>query len=292
MITAVVKNRLKIIQSHFTFKTPKVVQKGSTKRSTAKMKKIDFEITIDNYKEDIKRLYTMLRPHVRLDEISECREIDQGIVNLIWKVNDQKSDEPVVVRVYLLRLLQSVGEEEREMQKNEPPPIDRRLELEVLQAASELGITAKMFATFKNGFIYKYVDGLTNCFEAYDLSVARQVAIKMARLHRIRLADGLAQSKPGVSWILRDDCPELVREQRALFDKKMKESEFEELRSQLPAYSSLAEEYERLQKMVAEKDALGPVCICHNDLNFGNLLIDRQTKEPFFIDFEWVSNSL
>lgn len=253
------------------------------------MKKFDFEVTVDNFQNDIKRLYIMLRPTVKADEISECREIEEGIVNAIVRVNDPKSDEPVVVRVYLLRLLQSMGEEEREKQKSQPPPINRQLELEVLRNASELGITAKLFATFSNGFIYKYVNGITNCFEAYDLPVARQVAIKMARLHRIRLADGLAQSKPGVSWILRDDNPKLVMERRALFDKKMKESEFAELRGRLPSYSKLCEEYERLNQMVFERDAFGPVCICHNDLNFANLLIDRQTKEPFFIDFEWVS---
>lgn len=266
------------------------------------MKKFDIEITIENFQSDIKKLYTLLRPEISVDEISECREIEVGVVNSIVKVNDLKSNLPVVVRVYSLRLLQSMSEEERKKQTARPLRINRALELEVLRKTSEKGITASLYATFANGFIYKFVDGDMASFELYDRSVARQTAIKMARLHRLQLGEELVKPKPAVYSILGKDGnaywkdgkelynnTEFVMAERAMFDKEMAESEFEELRTRLPSYSALSEEYERLHDLIFEKDAYGPVCFCHNDLNLSNLLIDRKTKEPILIDFEWVS---
>ena len=210
-------------------------------------------------------------------------------MNSIVKVDDPKSNDPVVVRVYILRLLQSMTEEERERQKNQPSLINRPLELEVLRKASELGVTVRLLATFTNGFIYGYVDGTMNSFERYDRQVARQTAIKMARLHRMRLADGMLNPEPAVyRFVGRSGDLNAVSERRVQFDKKMAESEFEGLRVRLPRYSSLCAEYERLHDLVLERDAYGPACFCHNDLNMSNLLIDRKTKEPIFIDFEWV----
>lgn len=255
-----------------------------------KMKKLDLEVTIENFENDVKKLYTLLRPEISVDEISECREIEVGVVNSIVMLNDAKSNDPVVVRVYALRLLQSMTEEKRKSQAERPLRINRELELAALREASELGITAKLYATFSNGFIYKYVDGDMATFELYDLPVARRTAAKMARLHRIRPDETLVKPKPAVFTILgKDENRDFVLADRAAFDKKMAESEFEELRNGLPKFSTLAEEYERLHDLVFEKDAYGPVCFCHNDLNLSNLLIDRQTKDPILIDFEWVS---
>lgn len=254
------------------------------------MQHFDFEVTIDRFDEDVKRLYTMLRPGVELNEISECLEMEGGFVNGIVKMNDSKSNDPpqdpVVVRVHLVKLIKSMTEEERK----KPLPIDRVLELEVLRKSSELDISARLLATFKNGFIYRFVDGVTNTFELYDFQLAERIAIKMARLHHMRLDDRLVNSTPAVLWFLGKD--DYSRERRVLFDKKMEESEFEELREHLPNYSSLSEEYERLHDLVMERGAYGPICLCHNDLNLSNLLVDRHTKEPIFIDFEWVGCSV
>lgn len=252
--------------------------------------KFDFEITIENYQNDLRKLYTMFRPHVELDEINECSEIEVGFANSIVKMNDLQSNVPVVVRVNKLRMLISMSEEQREKHLSEPALKNLELETEILRQASELGITAKLYATFKNGFISKFVDGAMSSFESYDLEVARQTAIKIAKFHRIRLNPALLSSKPLVyKFMGRAGNFELMMERRVRFDKQTEESEFEELRIHLPRYSSLCDELERLHELIVEKDAYGPLCLCHNDLQTQNLLIDRQTKEPILIDFEWVS---
>lgn len=251
------------------------------------MKKLDFAVTPENFKNDVKRLYTKLRPDIKPDEI-ECAEFGEGCLNSIVKLDDPKSQDPIVVRVYLLKLLGSMTEEEREEEKGRPSLVNRELELAALKKASELGITVRLCATFKNGFIYKYVDADMNSFELYDLDVARRTATKLAKLHRIDLSE-LAREKPAVYRILGRDDPDCEIERRALFDRKMKDSELEELRTGLPSYSKLSEEFERLHDLVFEKDAYGPICFAHNDLNTGNLLIEKHSKEPILIDFEWVS---
>ena len=253
------------------------------------MKAIEFEVTLENFQNDIRQLYTLLRPGVMVDEISEFVEIEVGVVNTIVKIDDPKSNEPVVIRVYAMRLLQSMSEEQRKTAK--PLRIDRALELEAIRKASELGIGPKLYATFSNGFICKYIDGPMGSFELYDLPVAQKTAVKMAKLHRMRLDDKLVRPKPSVYWLVgKEGDKEFLLKEREAFDKKLEESGIEQLRS-LPSYSALSEEYERMHELVFERDAYGPVCFCHNDLNLSNLLIDRKTKEPIFIDFEWVSST-
>ena len=250
------------------------------------MENIDFAVSPENFGSDVRQLYTIFRPGIKIGKI-ECDEFGEGCLNRIVKLDDPKSQDPIVIRIYLLKLLASMSEEEQEKEKGRPSLVNRQLELAALRKASELGITVKLCVTFNNGFIYKFVDADINSFELYDFEVARKTAIKVAKLHRMDLA-GLVREKPAVYKILGKENPDEEMEKRASFNQKVKECEFEELRA-MPSYSKLSEEFERLHDLVFEKDAYGPVVFCHNDLNTGNLLIEKHSKEPVLIDFEWVS---
>ena len=148
----------------------------------------------------------------------------------------------------------------------------------------QTGITVEITGTYKNGFIYKYIDGDQCNADLYDEAVARKTAIKMARLHRIDLSE-LASKETAVSKF--KDNP-FLNNLKVGLDKNQKESPHEELRTELPLYSELDNEYDRLHNLVLERNAYGRICLCHNDLNMSNLLIEKKTKEPVFIDFEWV----
>ena len=162
---------------------------------------------------------------------------------------------------------------------------NRKLELASLKRASELGITVELLATYKNGFIYKYIDGEQNRFELYSIeTTAKQTAIKMARLHAMKVP-GASKDPTVLKFLDRTTFAEFTKD----FAKKQAESKHEELRSAIPLHPGVDDEYERLHYLVLEADAYGPIVFCHNDLNQTNLLINRTTKEPIFIDFEWVS---
>lgn len=163
---------------------------------------------------------------------------------------------------------------------------NRKLELAALKRASELGITVDLLATYTNGFIYRFIDGEQNKFELYDIeTTAKQTAIKMARLHAMQVP-GASKDPIVYKFLDRSTFAEWTKD----FAKKQAESKHEELRSVIPLFPWVDDEYERLHNLVLEADAYGPICFCHNDLNETNLLIDRQTKEPIFIDFEWVGD--
>lgn len=245
------------------------------------MKVFDFEVTLENSENDIKKLYTLVRPDVRVEDI-EYNNFKEGVVNLIVKLDDPKHREPIVIRTYALKI-------KAESKKNGDDGFDiskfqnRKLELAALKAASDLGCTVELVATYNNGFIYKYVDGDVNSIKLYDLDTAKKVAKKMARFHMIDLS-GMTSDKPAVHRFLKNESFDEITK---TFDQKMKDSRHEEFRNFLPTYSELKAEYERLHHLVVSKNAYGKVCFCHNDLNMTNLLIEKSTKEPLLIDFEW-----
>lgn len=256
------------------------------------MKTIDFEVTLENYANDIRKLYSLLRPTANPGEI-RCDEFDVGIMNRVVKMDDPSSNDPVVFRIFRMKYLETMTPEEREKDKLNPSATNRALELESVQRASELGITVKLCATFRNGFIYYFVDGDMLTTEIYDFETAKKIAANVAKLHRLDLG-AMARPKPANYWFMRREVdPAEVQRECDFFDQKLEEKkrEFEVFRV-LPTFSETFEELEHIKDILVEKDALGPVCFCHNDLNITNWLITRNSeREPVLLDFEWVSDA-
>lgn len=61
------------------------------------MKAIDFEVTLENTKDDVKKLYTIVRPAAKLVEI-EYEEFKEGVINSIVKLSDPLHKDPIVIR--------------------------------------------------------------------------------------------------------------------------------------------------------------------------------------------------
>ena len=115
------------------------------------MKTIDFEVTVEDYANDIRKLYGLLRPTANREEI-ECEEFSVGLMNKVVKMDDPNSNHPIVFRIFQLKKLERMTPEEREKDKMVTSPAKRALELEAVRRASELGITPKMCASFRNGY--------------------------------------------------------------------------------------------------------------------------------------------
>ena len=226
------------------------------------MEKIDFEVTIENYDSDIRKLYTMLRPKVRPEEV-QCSGFDVGIMNRVVKMDDPISKDPIVFRIFNLKVLETMTQEEREEEKKSKlSTVNRELELEAVKKASELGITVKLCATFRNGFVYQYVDGEMLTIESYDFELAKKIATNIAKFHRMDLGE-LARKQPVGYWHLgKEGDSGAAKKEREFLDQKMKESEFEEFRSYLPNFSELSREVERIHELLLQKDAYGRVFFC------------------------------
>lgn len=250
------------------------------------MKTIDFEVTIENYANDIRKLYSLLRPNANPEAI-RCEDFDVGIMNKVVKMDDPDSNDPIVLRIFQLKSLETMSPEEREKKKRQE---NRGLEVEAFRRAGDLGIAPKLCATFRNGFVYPFVDGDMLTAEIYDFEIAKKIAAKVAKLHRLDLG-AMARQRPDRYWEAyfggeRDQAE--VKKERDFFDQKMRESEFEEYRDCLPSFTEICVELERIHEILLEKNAYGPVCFLHNDLNITNVIV-KKNKEPVLLDFEWVS---
>ena len=67
------------------------------------MKSIDFEVTLENSTNDIKKLYQIIRPDVALEDI-KYDSFKEGVINLIVTLDDDKHNEPLVIRTYSLKM--------------------------------------------------------------------------------------------------------------------------------------------------------------------------------------------
>lgn len=250
---------------------------------------IDFEVTLENLEADVKHLYTIIRPDVKVETI-EYEEFNEGIVNSIVRLDDAKSRDPIVIRTYSIKIQKFTTSTH---QGKSFKFINRELELAALEKASALDITIQLIAKYKNGFVYKYIDGDVNRVQAYDVETATKVARKLAKFHTIKL-DGIARERPLVDLYSNLSADPYLEEKRK-FNERMQEGDYNEFTSRLPLYLTLQNEYENLNKLIRERDGYGKVCLCHNDLIFTNILIEKATKQPYLIDFEmvwsiWITN--
>lgn len=215
------------------------------------MKEIDFKVSLEDTENDIKKLYKFIRSDVNDNDI-EYYQFNEGVLNLVVKLDDAKHREPLVFRSNALKILKLRNEgEERTL---DPREIRRRvIELASMKKANDLNITVKLVASYKNGFVYKYVDADLNNLDLYDLQMARKVATKMARLHSIDFRK-IADEEPAIFSMVnyRDEKRE------AKIDKQMKDSSAKEVK-QLPLFSQIKKEFRKIHTLILENDAYGEI---------------------------------
>lgn len=231
------------------------------------MKKIDFEVKIDQIERDLKKLYKIIRP--KFEDI-KIIELNGGVSNLMFKLDDSINKKSIVIRVF----------------RPNKKFFDCGIEVATILKASELKITANLLGVFDNGMILDYLDAFMNSVQSYDQEIAKLTAQKLAKLHTIDM-NGIANHRPLIfKWLDRQSEP--LYDKKTFLDQRMEESDFVEFNTILPSYSKIEKLTEQLHEMVLERDCYGPITFCHNDLNLTNLLIERKTRDVFFIDFEWV----
>lgn len=144
---------------------------------------------------------------------------------------------------------------------------------------SKAGLSPPLYARFKNGFIYGYIEGRP--FRPKDLSEERLgelVARKVAVWHKLHL--------PGV------ETPLLFPTLWKWFDGIPKEYPVPETQSNFKNQFDLRHLKRELARLEGILTALqSPIVFCHNDLLSANIILEPSEEDVAFIDFEYGSHN-
>ncbi|CAG8620725.1 9278_t:CDS:10 [Ambispora gerdemannii] len=104
------------------------------------------------------------------EEELEFSRFNNGLTNLVVKCRNKVNRFEIIIRVY---------------GKNSQIFVDRKQEIRNMLELSKLGLSAPLYAKFKNGLIYGFVSGESLTLENLkDPFISSQIAKKLATLHR------------------------------------------------------------------------------------------------------------
>ncbi|ELU17086.1 hypothetical protein CAPTEDRAFT_216393 [Capitella teleta] len=227
----------------------------------------DLIIHEENIQEEAVDLVLKLRPQWKKDEIKVTVFTD-GISNKLVGCclkTDLAKDDLVLVRVY---------------GQNSELLVDRKAELKTLAMMHAVGCSEPLYATFKNGLSYGFVQG--HCLHeenVRDEHIAKLIAREMVTLHSVNPAEIL----PGV------DLGETHTKSRSIVFIKL-ERWLEYLKENpspdeaLPSVDALRAELKMLEKELLQLNS--PLVFSHNDLLLKNIVYNKEKDRTFFIDYE------
>ncbi|KAI9492724.1 kinase-like domain-containing protein [Zychaea mexicana] len=196
----------------------------------------------------------------------QCKD---GITNQLVRVTHRPTDFSVLVRAF--------GRKSEIL-------IDRKQEIINLVTLSARGLCPPLYARFRNGLMYGFINGRVSTVEELGQpKTAAWIANKAAKWHKVLLPqDQTTSGKPAAPkqtlwstmrrWLAdvptQYDDPEQQKKFNARFDVQ-----------------KLSEEFENLAKVLETLDS--PVVFSHNDLLYGNVIYDDEKEEASFIDYEY-----
>ncbi|KAA3476933.1 putative ethanolamine kinase [Gossypium australe] len=209
--------------------------------------------------------------------------VSGGITNLLLKVSVKEGNEDnvaVTVRLY---------------GPNTEYVIDRKRELQAIKYLSAAGFGAKLLGVFGNGMVQSFINARTLnpaavvgpaifaqiilSFPLTDMKkpkLAAEIAKQLLRFHQVEIPG----SKEPQLWVdifkffekassLRFEAPDMQRRYETILFKEVHE------------------EVTQLKELTDRLNA--PVVFSHNDLLSGNLMLDDEHDNLYFIDFEYGS---
>ncbi|ORZ09005.1 kinase-like domain-containing protein [Absidia repens] len=202
----------------------------------------------------------------------QCKD---GITNQLVRVTDTVSKQSVLVRAY---------------GKGSERIIDRKQEIVNIITLSRQGLAAPLYARFRNGLIYGFIEGrVSHVDDLRHPRTAKWIATRLAQLHQVKLPIQPTDSttrhqrtplsnqdqqlwKTMRGWL--DQVPEQYTDPRtqAIFKNRFNLNHIKAELDQL---------IERLEKLES------PIVFSHNDLLYGNIILNDTKEEAYFIDYEY-----
>ncbi|KAG2181450.1 hypothetical protein INT44_008263 [Umbelopsis vinacea] len=230
---------------------------------------LDLEVTSDNLFEGAWNVVSSVFPIWKRNNVkfTQCKD---GITNQLVRVVHTLDNVSVLVRAY---------------GKGSEIIIDRKQELINIITLSAQNLCPPLYARFKNGLVYGFIEGTVSTVEdMFDAEKANMIAVKLARWHKVQ---PLADSDPN-----NHEDTKLWSTMRKWMDSG--ESIFQAAR-RLPILNGLttfAKSIDmdflkhELKTLSATLTSLNsPIVFSHNDLLYGNVIYAQ--NQAFFIDYEY-----
>uniref|UniRef100_A0A7N0V7K7 Choline kinase n=1 Tax=Kalanchoe fedtschenkoi TaxID=63787 RepID=A0A7N0V7K7_KALFE len=179
------------------------------------------------------------------------------VYQIKWPSNTQEASRKVLVRVY--------GEGVSIF-------FDRTDEIKMFEFMSRQGQGPRLLGRFSNGRLEEFIHARTlSASDLHDPETSSLIAAKLSEFHDLDM--------PGTREVILWN-----RLRKWLGDAKRLCSENE---SDCHLLQSLDKEISQLEKILpSDQQRIG---LCHNDLQYGNIMMDETTKSITIIDYEYAS---
>lgn len=194
----------------------------------------------------------------------KCKVFTGGISNQLYGYYQEGkfNEDVVLLRIY------GIGTELM---------IDRDIEQTNIQILNEAGRCPPLYATFNNGILYGFVNGVTlDETTVRDKTIGKLIAKEMIEVHAVR-PEG-REVKSGM-WDKMYKFLELFPE--GFDDPKRQEL----LLAKIKSKDELRKELDALKEHLESLNS--PVVFCHNDLLLKNIIYNKEKGCVYFIDHEY-----
>ena len=243
------------------------------------MSTIYLNITVENIEDNL-QVFELLR-HVKpswLLENLEYKRFDSGIVNemrLYFQRSDITLDDAVMVRVYG----DGLGDAN-----------PRDTEFLALQIAHAVDCFPTLHASFQNGLVYEYIKGRVPTFK--DLlkpAIITDITSKIYRLNHVDLESLRLFARNGQP-AKYDEKSDLFSRMRLYINQIPTEVEETDRNDRFQSFrqdftnEKLLQELEFIKHVYEEVQM--PIMFTHGDLHLRNMVLNDESHEVMFIDFE------
>ncbi|KAI8072682.1 kinase-like domain-containing protein, partial [Gongronella butleri] len=218
---------------------------------------IDIEVASTDLFEGAWKVVKAIFPTWKKDQVKfvQCKDVTEATTNL-----------SVLVRAY------GRGSERI---------IDRRQEIINLITLSQKGLAPPLYARFRNGLVYGFIEGrVSHVDDLGNPKMAQWIAHRLAQWHKVELPSSSDQPtsrdqklwKTMRAWLYQ--VPERYQDAKtqATFEKRFDMK-----------YIS-----DELETLIKHLEKLEPqIVFSHNDLLYGNIIFDDEKEEANFIDYEY-----
>ncbi|KAI9261681.1 kinase-like domain-containing protein [Phascolomyces articulosus] len=226
---------------------------------------IDFEVSSKELFAGAYKIVSTVFPSWKEQDIKfvQCKD---GITNQLVRVTHRPSDFSVLIRAF--------GRKSEIL-------IDRRQEIINLVTLSAQGLCPPLYARFRNGLMYGFINGRVSTVEEMaHPRTASWIAKKVGKWHKVLLPQDQTGT-PAPKQTLWNTMRRWLADVPTQYDDPEQQKKFN-ARFDI---DKLSQELENLIKILETLDS--PIVFSHNDLLYGNVIYDDEKEEASFIDYEY-----